>query len=63
MHPLEHGGHSHGGMMGGPHGMGHNTVPTGQRNLFMFSMVNGQQRDHGRLGTLGLRLRTRKGPR
>ncbi len=42
MHPLEHGGHSHGGMMGGSHGMDHNTVPTGQQNLFMFSMVNGQ---------------------
>ena len=42
MHPLEHGGHSHGGMMGGSHGMGHNTVPTGQHNLFMFAMVNGQ---------------------
>jgi hypothetical protein len=41
MHPLEHGGHSHGGsMMGGQHGMGHNTVPTGQHNLFMFSMAN-----------------------
>jgi hypothetical protein len=41
MHPLEHGGHSHGGsMMGGSPRMGHNTVPTGQRNLFMFSMVN-----------------------
>jgi hypothetical protein len=43
MHPLEHGGHSHGGpMMGGSPMMGRNTVPTGQRNLFMFSMVNGQ---------------------
>ena len=42
MHPLEHGGHSQGGMMGGSHGMGHNTVPTGQHNLFMFSMANGQ---------------------
>jgi|PlaIllAssembly_1097288.scaffolds.fasta_scaffold28132_3 hypothetical protein len=41
MHPLEHGGHSHGGpMMGGSHMMGRNTVPTGQRNLFMFSLVN-----------------------
>ena len=41
MHPLEHGGHSHGGsMMGGSPGMGHNTVPSGQHNLFMFSMVN-----------------------
>jgi hypothetical protein len=41
MHPLEHGGHSHGGsMMGGSPMMGHNTVPTGQRNLFLFSMVN-----------------------
>jgi hypothetical protein len=43
MHPLEHGGHSHGGsMMGGSPmmGGGHNTVPTGQHNLFMFSMVN-----------------------
>jgi len=35
MHPLEHGGHSHGGSM-----MGHNTIPTGQQNLFMFSMTN-----------------------
>jgi hypothetical protein len=43
MHPLEHGGHSHGGsMMGGSPMMGHNTVPTGQRNMFMYSMVNGQ---------------------
>jgi len=43
MHPLEQGGHSHGGsMMGGSGMMGHNTVPTGQRNLFMFSVVNGQ---------------------
>lgn len=43
MHPLEHGGHSHGGsMMGGSPMMGHNTVPTGQHNLFMFSMVNDQ---------------------
>ena len=43
MHPLEHGGHSHGGsMMGGSPMMGHNTVPTGQQNLFMFSMVNSQ---------------------
>jgi hypothetical protein len=41
MHPLEHGGHSHGGsMMGGSSMMGRNTVPTGQRNLFMFSLVN-----------------------
>ena len=41
MHPLEHGGHSHGdSMMGGSPMMGHNTVPTGQHNLFMFSMVN-----------------------
>jgi hypothetical protein len=41
MHPLEQGGHSHGGsMMGGSPMMGHNTVPTGQQNLFMFSMVN-----------------------
>jgi hypothetical protein len=41
MHPLEHGGHSHGGsMMGGSPMMGHNTVPTGQHNLFMFSFVN-----------------------
>jgi hypothetical protein len=40
MHPLEHGGHSHGGsMMGGGH-MGHNTVPSGHHNLFMFSMVS-----------------------
>jgi hypothetical protein len=22
--------------------MGHNTIPTGQHNLFMFSMANGQ---------------------
>ena len=37
MHPLEHGGHSHGGpMMGGSPMMGRNTVPTGQRNLFLF---------------------------
>jgi len=43
MHPLEHGGHSHGGyMMGGSPMMGHNTVPGGQNNLFMFSMANGQ---------------------
>jgi hypothetical protein len=41
MHPLQHGGHSHGGpMMGGQQGTGHNTLPTGQHNLFMFSMVN-----------------------
>jgi len=42
MHPLEHGGgHSHGGsMLGGPSMTGHNTVPTGQHNLFMFSLVN-----------------------
>lgn len=41
MHPLEQGGHTHGGsMMGGP--MGHNTVPSGQRNLFMFSLFGGQ---------------------
>ena len=40
MHPLEHGGHSNGGpTMGGGH-MGHNTVPAGQHNLFMFSMVS-----------------------
>lgn len=38
MHPLEHGGHSH----GGSHMGGHNTVPSGHHNLFMFSMVNGQ---------------------
>ncbi len=43
MHPLEHGGHSHGGsMMSGSPMVGRNTVPTGQHNLFMFSMVNGQ---------------------
>lgn len=43
MHPLEHGGHSHGGsMMGGSPMMGRNTVPTGQRNLFMFSIANGE---------------------
>jgi hypothetical protein len=41
MHPLEQGGHTHGGsMMGGSPMMGHNTVPTGQRNLFMFSLFN-----------------------
>ena len=41
MHPLEHGGHTHGGtMMGGSGMMGQNTVPTGQHNLFMFSMAN-----------------------
>jgi hypothetical protein len=41
MHPLEHGGHTHGGpMMGGSPMMGHNTVPTGQRNLFMFSLAS-----------------------
>ena len=41
MHPLEHGGHTHGGpMMGGSPMMGRNTVPTGQHNLFMFSMGN-----------------------
>jgi hypothetical protein len=41
MHPLEQGGLSHGGpMMGGSPMMGHSTVPAGQRNLFMFSMVN-----------------------
>jgi hypothetical protein len=39
MHPIEHGGHSHGGSpMGGHAGMGHNTVPGGQRNLFVFAM-------------------------
>jgi hypothetical protein len=37
MHPLEHGGPTHGGHM-----MGHNTLPSGQNNLFMFSMANGQ---------------------
>lgn len=43
MHPLEHGGHSHGGaMMGGSPMMGRNVVPTGQRNLFMFSVANDQ---------------------
>jgi len=43
MHPLEQGGHTHGGyMMGGSPMMGHNTVPSGQNNLFMFSMANGQ---------------------
>lgn len=41
MRPLEHGG----SMMGGSPMMGRNTVPTGQRNLFMFSMVN----DHNAL--------------
>jgi hypothetical protein len=42
MHPLEHGGHSHGGpMTGGGHHMGQNTVPSGQRNLFMFALVSG----------------------
>jgi hypothetical protein len=41
MHPLEHGAHSHGGHgMGGPHMRGNNTVPSGQHNLFMFSMFN-----------------------
>jgi hypothetical protein len=41
MHPLEHGGHSHGGsMMGGSPMTGHNALPTGQHNLFMFSLVN-----------------------
>jgi hypothetical protein len=41
MHPLEHGGHTHGGpMMGGPPMMGRNTVPSGQRNLFAFAIVN-----------------------
>ncbi len=42
MHPLEQGGHSHGGGMmgGGSPVMGHNTVPAGQRNLFMFSIWN-----------------------
>lgn len=43
MHPLEHGGHTHGGsMMGGSPMMGSNTVPAGQHNLFMFSLVNAQ---------------------
>jgi len=43
MHPLEHGGHSHGGsMMGGAPMMGRNTVPTGRQNLFMFSIVSGR---------------------
>ena len=43
MHPIEHGGHSYGGsMMAGEHDIGHNTVPTGHHNLFMFSMVNDQ---------------------
>jgi hypothetical protein len=43
MHPLEHGGHSHGGsMMGGSPMMGRNTVPTGQHNLYVFSMANSQ---------------------
>lgn len=36
MHPLEHGGHSH----GGHGGMGHNVVPSGHHNLFVFSMFN-----------------------
>lgn len=41
MHPLEHGAHSHGGHgTGGPHMRGNNTVPSGQHNLFMFSMFN-----------------------
>ena len=41
MHPLEQGGHSHGGsMMGGSATMGRNVVPTGQRNLFMFTLAN-----------------------
>ncbi len=38
MHPLQHGTH----MMGGSHQHGHNTVPGGQRNLFMFSIANEQ---------------------
>lgn len=43
MHPLEHGTSSHGGsMMHGSHGSGHNTVPTGRRNLFVFCMANEQ---------------------
>jgi hypothetical protein len=43
MHPLEQGGHTHGGtMMGGSPMMGHNTVPSGQRNLFMFAIANEQ---------------------
>lgn len=42
MHPLEQGGHTHGGsMMGGGH-MGQNTVPAGQHNLFMFALFGGQ---------------------
>lgn len=43
MHPLEQGGHTHGGtMMGGSPMMSHNTVPSGQRNLFMFAIANEQ---------------------
>jgi hypothetical protein len=41
MHPLEHGGHTHGGsMMSGSPMMGGNTVPTGQRNLLLFAVAN-----------------------
>jgi hypothetical protein len=35
-------GYQHGGMMGGSGMMGGNTVPSGQRNLLMFALVNGQ---------------------
>jgi hypothetical protein len=40
MHPLEHGGHTHGGPRSGGGHMGHNTVPSGHHNLFVFAMVN-----------------------
>ena len=42
MHPLEHGGHTHGNMggMGGMGGMPYNTVPAGTSNLFMFVLRN-----------------------
>jgi hypothetical protein len=36
-------GYQHGGMMGGGGMMGHNTMPSGQHNLFMFSLAD----DHG----------------
>jgi hypothetical protein len=43
MHPFEFGGHSHGASMGGGGMMGGNTIPSGQQNLFMFALTNGQQ--------------------
>jgi hypothetical protein len=45
MHPLEYGGHTHGGPLMGGGGMmsGGNTVPSGQHNLFMFVIAG----DHG----------------